>query len=206
MARHTWKRIALVLALGTFGLLGVVKFTGGQDVNAQIAAAAPTPPPVAGPALAEFDQAAALAKLREQIKGRENEPAEKVFKNTLVLKQMPAGRLLAVMEMGYARSLGVNCTHCHVPDKWESEDKPQKQIARDMWAMMGTINTQLLKNIKNLKSETPTVNCTTCHRGQVKPALNFPPLRRKADMRIPRESAKKHEKNFRLTYGVARYK
>jgi hypothetical protein len=24
-----------------------------------------------------------------------------------------------------------------------------------------------------LKSENPTVNCTTCHRGQTKPALNY---------------------------------
>ena len=120
----------------------------GDGVNAQTRGCLRQPP--APPA---FDQAAALAKLREQIKGRETEPAEKVFKNMQMLKQMPAGRLLAVMEMGYARSLGVNCTHCHVPDKWESEDKPQKQIAREMWAMMGKINSQLLKSIKNLRSE-----------------------------------------------------
>ena len=44
-----------------------------------------------------------------------------------MVKNMPAGQLLRVMEMGYARSLGVNCTHCHVPDKWESEEKPAKQ-------------------------------------------------------------------------------
>jgi hypothetical protein len=39
---------------------------------------------------------------------------------------------------------------------------------------MGAINTEQLKKIKNLKSENPGVNCTTCHRGQVKPALNLP--------------------------------
>ena len=71
----------------------------------------------------EFDQKAALAKLREQIKGREKEPAEKVFKNIKSFEGVPAGRLLAIMEFGYARSLGVDCTHCHVPEKWESEDK-----------------------------------------------------------------------------------
>jgi hypothetical protein len=133
----------------------------------------PTPQPVAA---AAFDQAAAIAKLREQIKGREQEPAGKVFKSvtTPMLKDGPAARLLAVMEFGYARSLGVNCTHCHVPDKWETEDKTQKQTARDMAAMMARINTELLKGIKNLKSASPTVNCTTCHRGQVTPALNLP--------------------------------
>lgn len=168
------KRAALILTILAFGFFGMAQFSSRAQEKAAAPAATPTPPAAtSSPAPPEFDQTAALAKLREQIKGRENEPAEKVFKNTSMLKQMPAGRLLAVMEMGYARSLGVNCTHCHVPDKWEVEDKPQKQIARDMWAMMGTINTQLLKNIKNLKSETPTVNCTTCHRGQVKPALNL---------------------------------
>ena len=137
-----------------------------QSVKAQTAS---TPPPAA------FDQAKAIAKLREQIKGRENEPATAVFKNIQTMKNTPAGRLLSVMEMGFARSLGVDCTHCHVPDKWEAEDKTQKQTARDMSNMVSTINRDLLKNIKNLKSESPIVNCTTCHRGEVKPALNLAP-------------------------------
>lgn len=121
-----------------------------------------------------FDQAQALADLRKSIAGKENEPAEKVFKNIQLLKGVPAGRLLRVMEMGYAKSLGVDCTHCHVPGQWEKEDKPAKQIARDMAAMVAAINNQHLKQIKNLKSESPVVNCTTCHRGQIKPALNLP--------------------------------
>ena len=128
------------------------------------------------PTPAPFEQAAAIAKLREQIKGRENEPAEKVFKNlqTPMLKSGPAARILGVMEMGFARSLGVDCTHCHVPDKWEAEDKAQKQVARDMTAMVVRINGELLKNVKNLKSPSPIVNCTTCHRGAIKPAVNLP--------------------------------
>jgi hypothetical protein len=87
---------------------------------------------------------------------------------------MPAGRLLRVMELGYSRSLGVNCTHCHVAEQWEKEDKPTKQIAREMFAMVAVINGDQLKKIKNLKSDNPGVNCTTCHRGQIKPALNLP--------------------------------
>ena len=129
----------------------------------------PTPTPAA-----EFNQAEAIAKLKAQIKGKEQEPAEKVFKNIQSLKGVPAGRLLAIMEFGYARSLGVNCTHCHTPEKWETEDKTQKQTARDMAAMVAKINGEHLKNIKNLKSENPIVNCTTCHRGEIKPALNLP--------------------------------
>ena len=121
-----------------------------------------------------FDQEAALAELRKRIAGQENKPAEEVFKNIQLLRGVPAGRLLRVMEMGYARSLGVNCTHCHVAGEWEKEDRPTKQIAREMAAMVRVINDEQLKKIKNLKSTTPVVNCTTCPRGQIKPALNLP--------------------------------
>jgi hypothetical protein len=157
------------------GILSILVLSGSPNVrtvSGQVVAT-PTPAPVG------FDQKAAVAKLREQIKGKENEPAEKVFKNlqTPMLKGGPASRVLAVMEFGFSRSLGVTCTHCHLPDRWEAEDKPQKQIARDMSAMVAKINNETLKGIKNLKSEMPTVNCTTCHRGEVKPVLNLPPAK-----------------------------
>lgn len=121
-----------------------------------------------------FDQAQALADLRKAIAGQEAKPAGEVFKNIQMFKTMPAGRLLRVMEVGYAKSLGVNCTHCHLAGEWEKEDKPTKQIAREMAAMVSTINSEQLKKIKNLKGPDPVINCTTCHRGQIKPALNLP--------------------------------
>jgi hypothetical protein len=121
-----------------------------------------------------FDQNQKLAELAKRITGQENKPAGEVFKNIRVLKGMPAGRLLKVMELGYSKSLGVNCAHCRVVDQWDKDDKPTKQITLEMIKMVGDINNDYLMNIKNLKSETPIVNCTTCHRGQVKPALNLP--------------------------------
>ena len=161
-------RMKILFILTAVFIVGVLLRTPREKflVSAQTS---PTPAPA-------FDQAAAIAKLREQIKGKEQLPASEVFKNiqTPMLKQRPAAQLLAVMEFGYARSLGVNCTHCHAPDRWEAEDKPQKQIARDMSVMVATLNGTTLKGIKNLKSASPTVNCTTCHRGEVKPALNLP--------------------------------
>jgi hypothetical protein len=166
-----WLRSVRFMIISIFAMIAAVLFGGEVDMaNNAIAQTVPAATPL--PATA-FDQAAALSKLREQIKGKEKEPASAVFKNIQMMKAVPAGRLLAVMEMGYARSLGVNCTHCHVPDKWESEEKSQKQVARDMSAMVTRVNGELLKGIKNLKSEAPTINCTTCHRGEIKPALNL---------------------------------
>jgi hypothetical protein len=164
------RRLFSMTVVCSFTLAVLILFLpSSEKVEAIIAEASPTPVP------SIFDQKAAVAKLREQIKGREQEPASAVFKNIQTMKNRPAGQLLSVMELGFARSLGVDCMHCHVPDKWESEKKPQKQIARDMYAMAAKINGEMLKNIKNLKSETPTINCTTCHRGEVKPALNLSP-------------------------------
>jgi hypothetical protein len=121
-----------------------------------------------------FDQAQAIAGLRAAIEGREEQPASEVFTNLTILGGMPAGRLLSVMEMGFAGSLGVNCTHCHHPEDWASEAKPTKQIARDMMIMTQQINQELLPSIENLGGEDglAIVNCTTCHRGQIVPALN----------------------------------
>ncbi|MBK8305057.1 MAG: c-type cytochrome [Chloracidobacterium sp.] len=169
--KTTMQRYLSVAAITIVGAMGIFVFNSDLRFETSISAQTnPTPTPVP----AEFDQKAAIAKLREQIKGREKEPASTVFKNIQTMKDRPAGQLLAVMEFGYSRSLGVTCTHCHVPDKWESEDKPTKQVAREMSTMVGKINGEMLKGIKNLKSASPTINCTTCHRGQVVPALNLP--------------------------------
>lgn len=168
MKTNTGIRIQLfILGASVVALLGI-RFPGPNVSRAQ------TSQDPATQTAKPFDQAAALENLRKAIAGQENKPAEEVFKNIQILKGMPAGRLLRVMEMGYARSLGVNCTHCHVADGWEKEDKPTKQIAREMHAMVGVINSEQLKKIKNLKGPDSIINCTTCHRGQTKPALNLP--------------------------------
>jgi hypothetical protein len=113
-------------------------------------------------------------KVRERIKGRENMPADSVFRNIKLFKGVPAARVVSIMEMGFSRSLGVKCTLCHVDEKWASEEKKEKQVARDMAAMTRTINDSLLAKIAHLDSDHPTINCTTCHRGQKKPALDMP--------------------------------
>ena len=119
------------------------------------------------------DRDSLMKDVLQHIAGRENVAAESVFKNIKVLKGVPAGRIPRIMNLGFGRSLGVNCSHCHVAGHWADEDKPQKQITREMMAMVDTINHVVLPRIKNLKSEHPTVTCTTCHRGSRKPATSL---------------------------------
>jgi hypothetical protein len=119
-----------------------------------------------------FDQKLAIADLRKKIAGQEEKPSEEVFKNIQIplFKKLPAKLIPPAMELVFSRSLGVDCKHCHVVDQWEQDDKPTKQIARDMYALMLSIDGDL-KKISNLKSKNPIVTCYSCHRGQTKPEL-----------------------------------
>ena len=133
----------------------------------------PAPMQQPAPAKPPFDKAQAMQELQKQIAGRENDPAEAVFKNIQVLKGVPAGRIPLLMEKGFSDSLGVNCTFCHNPADWAADPNHHKPISRQMWTMTQEINKRLLPAITELKN--PQVNCTTCHRGQKKPAVNLTP-------------------------------
>jgi hypothetical protein len=111
-----------------------------------------------------------VEKITKQIAGHEQEPAEKVFKNVQIMKNVPAGRLLLIMNLGYSRALGVTCTHCHVEQDFSSEDKRPKRAAREMAVMHRSINDQLAK-MQNLEPNPQGhfINCSTCHRGAVDP-------------------------------------
>jgi photosynthetic reaction center cytochrome c subunit len=109
------------------------------------------------------------AMVLRSIAGRENQPAESVFKNIKILKGVPAARLVNIMNMGFGRSLGVSCGFCHVPGKWDLDDKREKNTARIMIAMVGTINRDYLAKVPVDSGPPPTANCFTCHRGMPKP-------------------------------------
>jgi hypothetical protein len=111
----------------------------------------------------------AAANVLRSIAGHENEPAEQVFKNIKILKGVPAGRLVNIMNMGFGRSLGVSCGFCHVPGKWDLDDKQEKETARLMFAMVQTINRDYISKVPNERGTPPTVNCFTCHRGNAQP-------------------------------------
>lgn len=109
-----------------------------------------------------------LADVRKAIAGQEDKPASEVFKNLQTFKDLKAGQIPGIMEF-WSQSLGTTCQHCHLVDHWAKDDKPEKQIARDMVTMVGEINSKLLPNIKNLDSRNPRIGCWTCHHGSIKP-------------------------------------
>lgn len=113
-----------------------------------------------------------VKRISRQIAGHEQEPAAGVFKNIQldILKKTPASRLLLIMNLGYARALGVTCTHCHVEEDFSKDDKRPKRAAREMAVMHFAINQQLAK-MQDLEPNPQGhfVNCWTCHRGSVKP-------------------------------------
>lgn len=115
-----------------------------------------------------------VEEILSKIGAARMEPAGEVFENVEFFAQVPAERLLRIMDIGFGRSLGVDCTHCHSPEDWSSDEKRPKRAARDMLDMVRTINQDLLGKLESLDSDEPAVNCTTCHRGDLKPALDMP--------------------------------
>lgn len=136
-------------------------------IAAAVLAAALSPALAAEPTKDEL-----IAELRRQIAGREQEPAEAVFKDIQLFKGRPAEQLLAIMDLGFSRSLGVDCSHCHDTKDWAADAKKQKGIAREMSLMTREINAKLA-TIEGIESAPPVINCTTCHRGKKKPAISL---------------------------------
>lgn len=112
----------------------------------------------------------AMNAVLRDIAGREEEPARAVFANIKLLGDVPAGRLLRMMNQGYSRNLGVTCDYCHDVLDYGSDEKREKETARAMIQLVGTISGELRK-IGTIKSENPVVNCGTCHRGVARPGF-----------------------------------
>jgi ABC-type transporter MlaC component len=113
---------------------------------------------------------AVVARLTAEIAGHEREPSGQVFENVQYLKNTEARTLLNIMDIGYARALGVTCDYCHDERDFASDEKRPKKAAREMQAMHRAFNDSL-RAMKNLTSEVDDrpITCYTCHRGQIKP-------------------------------------
>jgi Photosynthetic reaction centre cytochrome C subunit len=115
------------------------------------------------------ERASFIKEVNNSIKGKENTTADSVYKNLQYIGGFEASLLPEIMDE-WSIALGVSCTHCHYTTKWESDEKPEKHIARQM-AEFSFIVSKEVRKIEGLKSVKPTVNCITCHKGKIKSAL-----------------------------------
>ncbi len=72
------------------------------------------------------------------IKGKENTRVDSVFDNIQSFKGVAnfrAEHFVGMMNGGWSKALGVTCEHCHNTNDWASDEKPEKKIAREMWAL-----------------------------------------------------------------------
>lgn len=104
------------------------------------------------------------------------QPATDRFKNLQVLpKNITEDSLDRIMD-GFNASLGVDCKYCHVRDKkadsliFDKDDKPEKEIARNMMRMTADINKKHFQFNETLTAQqVQAVTCFTCHRKEPMP-------------------------------------
>jgi hypothetical protein len=75
-----------------------------------------------------------LAKWPEALKLKQEDAkklAPEVYRNIQSLKDSPAGGIPMTMSI-FAGALDVSCEYCHVPGRWDSDEKPAKNTARRM--------------------------------------------------------------------------
>lgn len=96
-----------------------------------------------------------------------------VYTNLKVLpKNISSKDLQGLMVDDFQDGLGVTCGFCHANAKdghgldFASDEKPEKQIAREMMRITMGINKKYFK-VKHpaLGSNAMVINCETCHRG-----------------------------------------
>lgn len=97
-------------------------------------------------------------------------PGEPVFKNVKVLTGVTSKIEMRKLMKEQSAALGVKCTHCHVPGKFELDDKKPKLVAREMLRLVEQLNATTFKDAE----EPPAITCWTCHRGETKPQTAVP--------------------------------
>ena len=94
--------------------------------------------------------------------------AGEFYKNVKALKDVPAAEIHPAM-VYITTAMGVGCGYCHVPGKFDSDDRHDKNVARSMIKMTIALNATVFDGKREL-------TCYTCHRGAAKgaPTLVFP--------------------------------
>jgi len=93
--------------------------------------------------------------------GQAQQLAEERFKNIQIFKGQPAQSVMRAM-MFFTKSLGVDCSFCHVHGAMDKDDKDEKKFARTMYQIVQFAN----KSIGE-----PRVSCYTCHLGHKEPEM-----------------------------------
>jgi hypothetical protein len=91
--------------------------------------------------------------------GQPQQLAEERFKNIQIFKGQPAQNVMRAMQF-FTRSLGVECSFCHIRGAMDKDDKHEKVFARTMYQIVQYAN----KSIGE-----PKVSCYTCHAGHQEP-------------------------------------
>lgn len=97
-------------------------------------------------------------------------------KNLQVLPKDFTGKKLGPIMTGFTRALGVRCPYCHVGEEgkplgtfdFASDQNPNKERAREMYRMLGSINGHL-KKITPSGDTRVNMWCNTCHQGRPRP-------------------------------------
>lgn len=117
-----------------------------------------------------------------------------------VLSDLSPERVRELMD-DFNRALGVDCAHCHVPDRWADETKPAFGVARNKVRMVQVLNQQL--------EDVGQLSCWTCHGGQVLPSrlprasLDAELARWPADLASAPEGQKLTMAVYNVSLGVA---
>jgi hypothetical protein len=102
------------------------------------------------------------------------------FKNLKILPKDISHEKLGKVMHEFNDALGVKCNFCHAPSKdttvkhpdFASDEKPEKQIAREMMKMSLKINKKFFKVKDPVFGEgSLNITCVTCHHGEAHPEV-----------------------------------
>lgn len=93
--------------------------------------------------------------------------------NLKVLPQDIEPQQLMGMMRNVSQALGVRCNHCHIPQQFHLDEKPEKEVARAMIKMVQNVKGNADEFLPDGRADKLT--CWTCHRGSTTIEMPEPP-------------------------------
>ena len=133
--------------------------------------------------------------------------------NIQVLSKELTGIRLSFPMKGFTAALGVRCSYCHVGEEgkplstydFPSDENPNKDRAREMLRMLGSINGHL-KKIEPSGDQRVNLWCHTCHRGLSRPMSLGAQLRETYRAKVIEASLTQYSELKEKYYGKGAYK